>query len=204
MNPDKKKVLIIVAHPDDETIWMGGTIYKNTIEQDNWDLSIISLCRKNDLDRAPKFKKVCEYFKAKGFMSDLEDEKLEPVDIEEIIKKILGFADKEYDEIYTHGKNGEYGHIRHIEIHNVVKKMLRKKLIKAKQVFYFSYELISAYGTDTGFDIYAYKSADKFINLNEIEFLTKKKLITNLYGFQKGGFEERNTREFEAFNQNKK
>jgi LmbE family N-acetylglucosaminyl deacetylase len=195
----KKKVLIIVAHPDDETIWMGGTIYKNTIEQENWDLSIISLCRKNDFHRSEKFKKVCEYFKAKCYMSDLEDELLKPIDIELIINKILELAEKDYDELYTHGKNGEYGHIRHIEIHKAVKKILKRKLIKAKEVFYFSYEHIESKDTDTGFDTYAYKNADKFIKLDEIEFLSKKNLITNFYGFSKNGFEERNCREFEAF-----
>ena len=66
-----KTALCIVAHPDDETIWMGGTIMKN-----NYNWTIICLCRKNDLDRSPKFKKVCDYYKAKSIISDLDDEKL--------------------------------------------------------------------------------------------------------------------------------
>ena len=57
-----KKASIVVAHPDDETIWMGGTILKNKY----WDWTIISLCRKNDPDRMPKFKKVCAYYGAKA------------------------------------------------------------------------------------------------------------------------------------------
>ena len=59
----RKKVLVAVAHPDDETIWMGNMLLKN---MDNWDTTIISLCRKDDPDRAPKFGKVCEIYKAKG------------------------------------------------------------------------------------------------------------------------------------------
>ncbi|MEM0465373.1 MAG: PIG-L family deacetylase [Candidatus Pacearchaeota archaeon] len=200
---NKKKVLIIVAHPDDETIFMGGTIYKNTLKENNWDLTIFSLCRKNDPDRAPKFQKVCEYYNAKCLMSDIEDETLEPVDINEMIKKITELANKEYDEIYTHGKEGEYGHIRHKEVYKAVRKIIRKKLIKAKEIFFFSYQIREAIGTDTGFDTYAYQNADKFINLNEIEFLAKKNIITNLYGFSKGSFEERNCREFESFDTRK-
>ena len=58
----KKEALCIVAHPDDETIWVGGTILKN--KDFNW--TILSLCRKNDLGRAPKFRKVCKFYKAKS------------------------------------------------------------------------------------------------------------------------------------------
>ena len=58
---EKKDALCVVAHPDDETIWMGGTILRNK----NFNWTILSLCRKNDLERAEKFKKVCKFYNAK-------------------------------------------------------------------------------------------------------------------------------------------
>ena len=48
-----KSVAIIVAYPDDETLWAGGAIMAHL----SWQCFIVSLCRKNDADRAPKFMK---------------------------------------------------------------------------------------------------------------------------------------------------
>ena len=49
-----RKAAVIVAHPDDEIIWCGGTILMNPDLQ--W--TVLVLCRGNDADRAPKFYRV--------------------------------------------------------------------------------------------------------------------------------------------------
>ncbi|KPK81130.1 MAG: hypothetical protein AMS27_15700 [Bacteroides sp. SM23_62_1] len=53
---------VIVAHPDDETLWAGGTVLAHPL----WDWYIITLCRKSDPDRAPKFYRVLEILGAEG------------------------------------------------------------------------------------------------------------------------------------------
>lgn len=193
----KKKVLIVVAHPDDETIWMGGNIITNSVIKKDWDTTIISLCRKDDPDRAPKFFKVCERLNAKGFMSDLDDEKFMPVSDQEIIDRVLKFSEKEYDYIFTHGENGEYGHIRHKDVHNAMIKIVSDKIIKCKKLFFFSYEPRDKIAVPK-------KNPDKFINLDKVVLLNKRELIHNVYGFTKESFEYNCCHDLEGFDLYKK
>jgi LmbE family N-acetylglucosaminyl deacetylase len=190
-----KKILVIVAHPDDETIWMGGTLLKN---KDNWDITIISLCRKDDKDRAPKFKIVCDKLNAKCFISDLDDSEqrdFKEISKDEIIKRILQFTEvKNYDYIFTHGENGEYRHVRHIEVHNAVIEMLNKKLLSAKKIFFFSYLKDEKNGI-----CYVNENAHKLIRLKNIYFKEKMQLIQEIYGFEEKSFENKCCMNTEAF-----
>lgn len=196
----KKNVLVIVAHPDDETIWMGGTLLKMK-EKKNSNVTLICLCRKNDKDRFPKFQKACKALKINGYILDLDDfEKgyFKKISNFEIIKRILSITKKKnYDFLFSHGENGEYGHIRHKEIHNAVEEMLDKKLLKAKKVFFFSY--LPKKNNFQGYAIYN-SNADKLIKLNSNQLLMKKNIIKNIYRYSEGGFEEKSSGKIESFN----
>ncbi|MEM3074878.1 MAG: PIG-L family deacetylase [Candidatus Pacearchaeota archaeon] len=196
---NKKRALCIVAHPDDETIWMGGMILKNL--ELKW--TIFSLCRKSDKDREPKFKKVCENYRAKPIICNLDDELLKPIEIKKITNLINNkITIKNYDYIFTHGKNGEYGHIRHKEIHKAVKMLVKNNKLKCKKLYFFSYipgNEIAPHNYKLKIPI-ADKNSDLVIKLNENEYKTKVNIIKNIYGFNEGIFETIACKKMEAFN----
>jgi len=76
------RALVVVAHPDDETIWMGGTMLR--YHDISW--TIFVLCRKSDPDRMPKFRRVVKFYSARGIICDLEDEEI--MDVRESVPKI--------------------------------------------------------------------------------------------------------------------
>lgn len=191
-----KEALVIVAHPDDEIIWMGGMILKNK----DWDWTVFSLCRESDADRNPKFFSVCKMLKIQGIMADLDDEVLRPLNKNIIIETILEKVKDHYDYIFTHGKNGEYGHIRHREVYWAVKKIISDKKITCKKFLTFDYTMGKNIPHPDLLPPQPRDDADLVIKLTSEELDYKKKIIRDIYGYpNENGFELMSCNSEESF-----
>lgn len=187
------RAAVVVAHPDDETLWCGGYI----LAHQEFDWRIVSLCRASDPDRAPKFHRVLKELGAVGEMADLDDEpEQEPLPIELIqatITRLL--AGTSYSLIVTHGPRGEYTrHRRHEECCRSVIELWRSGGIATNCLWLFAYE-------DGG---HAYlprvrDDADRRDMLAENIWLEKRRLITDVYGYGIDSWEAKATPREEGF-----
>lgn len=188
-----KKAAVIVAHPDDETLWAGGTILMD--DEHQWE--VITLCRKSDADRAPRFFKVMEELDARGRMADMNDEPaLAPLDINEVKRTILELlSDDTYNIIFTHSPYGEYtAHVRHEEVSRAIHELWAEGSLNAREVRMFAYHDGNRSHLPRAIEI-----ADIVKNLPPAIWQKKYDLITKLYNFPPDGFEAKTTPKTEAF-----
>lgn len=188
-----QKAGVIVAHPDDETLWAGGAI----LSRPQFDWFIVTLCRASDPDRAPKFAKVLECLHAEGCMGDLDDSPEQPpLDGEAIQQTILTcLPETTFDILLTHGPAGEYTrHRRHEETCTAVVALWEAGQLTARQVWMFAYE-------DAGRTHLPQPHPDAHFRETPAEslWLEKYRLMTDVYGFAPDSWEARVTPRQEAF-----
>ncbi|WP_319228993.1 hypothetical protein [Draconibacterium orientale] len=188
-----KNVAIIVAHPDDETLWAGGTILSHPI----WNCFIISVCRGDDAERAPKFYNALEILKSEGTMGVLDDNPdQKPLDPKILEQTLLGLLPaKYYHLIISHNPSGEYTrHIRHEEVGKAVIKLWYTKKITTDELWTFAYE-------DGKKKYYSKPEKDAAIyhKLSKEIWMRKYSIITKTYGFEENSWEAKTTPKNEAF-----
>ncbi len=188
-----KFVAVIVAHPDDETLWAGGTI----LNHPSWNWFVASLCRGDDAERAKRFYKTLKILNSEGIMGTLNDgPEQTPLDRKVVESAILELLPQtHFDIIITHNPVGEYSrHIRHEEVSNAVINLWFSGKIFANELWTFAYE--------DGNKSYLPKpveNASIYNTLLKQVWNRKYNIITKTYGFEKSSFEAVTTPMAEAF-----
>jgi len=188
-----KSVVIIVAHPDDETLWAGGTLLSNP----SWECFVVCLCRGSDRDRAPKFHTALNELGATGAIADLDDgpdqKPLKAGLIESAILELL--PSKQYDLIITHSPRGEYTrHRRHEEVGKAVIKLWGDHVLSTDALWCFAYE-----DGDRAYHPRPIKIDTSYNKLTPQIWNRKYDIITRTYGFNEGSWEAATTPQAEAF-----
>jgi LmbE family N-acetylglucosaminyl deacetylase len=188
-----KTVAIIVAHPDDETLWAGGTI----LSHPSWKWFIVCLCRGDDKERAPRFYSALKVLKSDGIMGCLDDgPEQKPLDEKEVGRIILDLLPAHYfDLIITHNPSGEYTrHLRHEEVSKAVINLWYSDKISSGELWTFAY--VDGNGE---YNPRPVENAAIYRKLTKRIWLRKYSIITENYGFEKDGFEAETTPTAEAF-----
>jgi len=188
-----KSVVVIVAHPDDETLWAGGTI----LSHPSWRCFVVSLCRGSDADRAPRFFNALKVLKSEGAIGDLDDGPgQEPLNETEVEMAILNLLPPDhFDLIISHNPSGEYTrHIRHEEVGKAVINLWNSGKISCNELWTFAYE--------DGHKAYCprpVRNASIFRPLTKRIWRRKFSIVKDIYGFENNSWEVLTTPETEAF-----
>lgn len=110
------KALIVVAHPDDETLFFAGLILQN---RKSIDFSVICVTDGNAYGRGHQrkieFQKACALLGVKSaFWLGFPDKKNVRIRTDLLTLNLRNF--KNFDQIYTHGIDGEYQHPHHQDV----------------------------------------------------------------------------------------
>jgi len=187
------RVGVFVAHPDDETLWAGGTLLLHP----EWACRVMTLCRGSDPDRSPKFRRALKELGAQGEMGDLDDgpdqHPLPGFAVEETVSRLAG--DRRFDLVLTHSPQGEYTrHLRHEETGRAVLSLWRRGGLHTNSLWFF------AYGDDNRENLpRAILGAHHRMLLPPRIWARKYIILTGIYGFRRGSFEARTTPRAEAF-----
>lgn len=188
-----KSVAIIVAHPDDETLWAGGTI----LSHPTWKCFVVCLCRKNDPDRATRFYNALRILKCEGVMGDLDDgPDQKPLNEMKVGKAILRLLPNiHFDLIITHSSSGEYSrHLRHEEVGKAVIKLWHDGKIATSELWNFAYE-------DGNKEYFPrpVENAPGYHKLTEQIWNRKYNIMSKTYGFNQNSWEAQTTPRAESF-----
>lgn len=130
--------VMIIAHPDDETIWGGNHIL-------NGKYLIVCMTSGDNEIRKKEFEKTLSYTKDIGIMLQYPDNpngvKDDWSNSKDGIKKDLRYllTYKDWKNIVTHNPDGEYGHIQHKSTSFIVSSLCNELALTDKLTYFGKY-----------------------------------------------------------------
>ncbi|MGE0493074.1 MAG: PIG-L family deacetylase [Vulcanimicrobiota bacterium] len=107
------RALVVVAHPDDETLFFGGTIASRPEVQ--WEVACVTDGGPRAAERADELERAAARLGVTRIHRlDLPDNPAQRLDLKVLVPRLRRLGD--FDEIYTHGPLGDYGHPHHQDV----------------------------------------------------------------------------------------
>ncbi len=171
---NKKSIVCVVAHPDDEALGVGGTIIKHIQNGDEVNIIICSVGEEskvsNDINPSRRLKSAKEWSKFVGStiyrIFDYPDQKLDTIPKLEIIKLLeKAFKSLVPDIVYTHHE-GDINHDHQIVNHAVLTALrpMGSNKIKAE---IRTFETVSSTDQSPYTDRYIFKP-NLYINIDDV------------------------------------
>ena len=177
-NAEFYKNVMIVAHPDDEILWGGANLYKESY-------FVVCITNGYNLKRANDFREILKFTKNGGIILNYPDrEKLNNSYIQNdwsevkngILKDLsIIIAYKNWEKIVTHGPDGTTGHIHHKKLYEYVTK-IAKDYNKYSVLYYFE----KCYKKNK-IPLNLQRISDKDLRIKKIELKIHKTEKKNIY-----------------------
>ena len=177
-NTEARK-LMIVAHPDDETIWGGMHLLQD-------DYFVVCITNGYNNERSEEFKKVLEATGSDGIILNYPDKVFDKRDdwelvMDNIIADIKTIIDRgDWELIVTHNPKGEYGHAHHKMTSAIVTGICERDDITEKLWYFGKYykktDVGAAKGDDMTYSGKELEEKEKVLDLYASQRSTRKKL----------------------------
>ena len=156
-----KKRLLVVAHPDDESLFFMGALMDRSLGP--WHVACVTdgNADGDGLRRRKQFEKACDMLKVEKShwlgLPDIYEKRLDPATLQAKLSEL-----DPPSEVYTHGPIGEYMHPHHQDVCFIVTNFYHQKI----QVY------LAAYNT----------FPERTFPLTAAQFELRTKILADIYG----------------------